>query len=230
MDKAGDLLTMVHVADAYDHTASSGLRYIVNPPGSQVTVHQHLDIGQGEVDFDAVLRRPGAQRLRRHRHRLRLRVGGPGPRVEHLHARHDPLLPRQVGHRSPRSSPPKPPPADHLNQSAREGNAMSTPTRITHLIGGAARGRAPPSAPARSSTPRPASRPACSTSPRPTLVDEVVKAAATRPGRSWADASLAKRTQVLFALPRAAQRAQGGHRRAHHRRARQGALATPSAR
>ncbi len=42
---------MVHVADAYDHTASSGLRYIVNPPGSQVTVHQHLDIGQGEVDF-----------------------------------------------------------------------------------------------------------------------------------------------------------------------------------
>ena len=51
MDKAGDLLTMVHVADAYDHTASSGLRYIVNPPGSQVTVHQHLDIGQGEVDF-----------------------------------------------------------------------------------------------------------------------------------------------------------------------------------
>ncbi|WP_197699007.1 TIM barrel protein [Micromonospora inositola] len=28
------------------------LRYIVNPPGSQLTVHQHLDIGQGEVDFD----------------------------------------------------------------------------------------------------------------------------------------------------------------------------------
>lgn len=52
MEKAGDLLTMVHVADSFDHTASSGLRYIVNPPGSQVTVHQHLDIGQGEVDFD----------------------------------------------------------------------------------------------------------------------------------------------------------------------------------
>ena len=51
LDKAGDLVTMVHVADAYDHTASSGLRYIVNPPGSQVTVHQHLDIGQVEVDF-----------------------------------------------------------------------------------------------------------------------------------------------------------------------------------
>ncbi|NJC70584.1 sugar phosphate isomerase/epimerase [Planosporangium thailandense] len=52
MEKAGDLLAMVHVADSFDHTASSGLRYIVNPPGSQVTVHQHLDIGQGEVDFD----------------------------------------------------------------------------------------------------------------------------------------------------------------------------------
>lgn len=52
LDKAGDLTTMVHVADSFDHTGSRGLRYIVNPPGSQVTVHQHLDIGQGEVDFD----------------------------------------------------------------------------------------------------------------------------------------------------------------------------------
>ncbi|WP_347355035.1 sugar phosphate isomerase/epimerase family protein [Intrasporangium sp.] len=53
LQKAGSLTTICHIADAYDHTASSGLRYIVNPPGSQVTVHQHLDIGQGEVDFDA---------------------------------------------------------------------------------------------------------------------------------------------------------------------------------
>ena len=52
ISEAGDLLTMVHVADSFDHTRSSGLRYIVNPPGSQVTIHQHLDIGQGEVDFD----------------------------------------------------------------------------------------------------------------------------------------------------------------------------------
>lgn len=53
LKKAGPLTTICHLADAYDHTASSGLRYIVNPPGSQVTVHQHLDIGQGEVDLDA---------------------------------------------------------------------------------------------------------------------------------------------------------------------------------
>ncbi|MCF6523743.1 sugar phosphate isomerase/epimerase [Streptomyces sp. JJ36] len=49
---AGDLLTHVHLADTFDHTGSSGLRYIVNPPGSPARIHQHLDIGQGEVDFD----------------------------------------------------------------------------------------------------------------------------------------------------------------------------------
>ncbi len=52
MEYAGDLMTHVHVADSFDHRGSSGLRYIVNPPGSTVRVHQHLDIGQGEVDFD----------------------------------------------------------------------------------------------------------------------------------------------------------------------------------
>ncbi|WP_055552734.1 sugar phosphate isomerase/epimerase [Streptomyces sp. NBRC 110028] len=51
---AGDLLTHVHLADTFDHTASSGLRYIINPPGSTARIHQHLDIGQGEVDFDAL--------------------------------------------------------------------------------------------------------------------------------------------------------------------------------
>jgi myo-inositol catabolism protein IolH len=52
MAYAGDLLTQVHVADSFNHNGSSGLRYIVNPPGSTVRVHQHLDIGQGEVDWD----------------------------------------------------------------------------------------------------------------------------------------------------------------------------------
>ena len=52
MQYAGDLLTHAHVADSFDHRASSGLRYIVNPPGSTARVHQHLDIGQGEVDWD----------------------------------------------------------------------------------------------------------------------------------------------------------------------------------
>ena len=44
IEKAGDLLTYVHVADSFDHTGSSGLRYIVNPPGSTCRVHQHLSL------------------------------------------------------------------------------------------------------------------------------------------------------------------------------------------
>lgn len=52
MRAAGDRLTMVHVADCFDHRASSGLRYITNPPGNTVRVHQHLDIGQGDVPWD----------------------------------------------------------------------------------------------------------------------------------------------------------------------------------
>ena len=52
MEYAGDLMTHLHVADSFDHRGSSGLRYIVNPPGSTARVHQHLDIGQGEVNWD----------------------------------------------------------------------------------------------------------------------------------------------------------------------------------
>ncbi|MPY48033.1 sugar phosphate isomerase/epimerase family protein [Streptomyces acidicola] len=53
---AGDLLTHVHLADAFDHTASSGNRYILNPPGTPARIHQHLDMGEGEVDFDELFR------------------------------------------------------------------------------------------------------------------------------------------------------------------------------
>lgn len=53
LDYAAPVLAQVHVADVFNHRASSGLRYIVNPPGSDARVHQHLDIGQGEIDWDA---------------------------------------------------------------------------------------------------------------------------------------------------------------------------------
>jgi myo-inositol catabolism protein IolH len=53
---AGPLLTQLHIADSFDHRGSGGLRYIVNPPGAPVRVHQHLDIGQGEVDWDLFFR------------------------------------------------------------------------------------------------------------------------------------------------------------------------------
>lgn len=62
IEYAAPVLAHVHVADVFDHRASSGLRYIVNPPGSAARVHQHLDIGQGEVDWEAcfgALRRVG---------------------------------------------------------------------------------------------------------------------------------------------------------------------------
>ena len=52
MEYAGDLLTHLHVADSYDHRGSSGLRYIVNPPGSTARIHPHMDIGQGEVNWE----------------------------------------------------------------------------------------------------------------------------------------------------------------------------------
>ena len=52
MEYAGDLMTQLHLADSFDHTGSSGLRYITNPPGNPIRVHQHLDIGQGEVKWD----------------------------------------------------------------------------------------------------------------------------------------------------------------------------------
>ena len=51
---AGEMVRYVHLADAWDHTTSSGLRYISNPPGNTTRVHQHMEMGRGEVDFDAV--------------------------------------------------------------------------------------------------------------------------------------------------------------------------------
>jgi myo-inositol catabolism protein IolH len=52
MCEAGDMLRLVHVADTMDHRASHGLRYITNPPGNPVRVHQHLKIGDGDIDWD----------------------------------------------------------------------------------------------------------------------------------------------------------------------------------
>ena len=35
-----------------DHHRSRGLRYITNPPGSPARVHQHLKIGDGDINWD----------------------------------------------------------------------------------------------------------------------------------------------------------------------------------
>lgn len=52
MRAAGSRVRVVHVADSMDHHRSHGLRYITNPPGNPVRVHQHLKIGDGDVNWD----------------------------------------------------------------------------------------------------------------------------------------------------------------------------------
>ena len=51
---AASVLDHVHVADTLDHRIP--VRYIVNPLGSPVRIHQHLNIGEGEIDWDMFFR------------------------------------------------------------------------------------------------------------------------------------------------------------------------------
>jgi myo-inositol catabolism protein IolH len=52
MTYAGHRLQHVHIADCFNHRANVGNRYIVNPPGVDARVHQHNEIGNGEVAWD----------------------------------------------------------------------------------------------------------------------------------------------------------------------------------
>ena len=45
-------LQHLHIADCWNHRANIGNRYIINPPGVDARIHQHNEIGNGEVNWD----------------------------------------------------------------------------------------------------------------------------------------------------------------------------------
>ncbi|MBS6059031.1 MAG: sugar phosphate isomerase/epimerase [Pantoea sp.] len=54
LEYVGDDLSHVLVADTMNHTKHC--RYIVNPPGVDAAVHQHVGVGEGEVDFTTLFK------------------------------------------------------------------------------------------------------------------------------------------------------------------------------
>ncbi len=54
MEYAAERLRHIHVADVYNHLANVGNRYIINPPGVDARIHQHNEIGNGEVPWNEV--------------------------------------------------------------------------------------------------------------------------------------------------------------------------------
>ncbi|MGR6980418.1 sugar phosphate isomerase/epimerase family protein [Testudinibacter sp. P27/CKL/0425] len=52
LDYAGEDLSHILFADTHNHTIDC--RYIMNPPGCCSTIHQHLPLGEGEVDFGGI--------------------------------------------------------------------------------------------------------------------------------------------------------------------------------
>ncbi|MGS0686829.1 sugar phosphate isomerase/epimerase family protein [Nakamurella sp. GG22] len=49
---SGSKLAHLHIADCYNHLANVGNRYIINPPGVDARIHQHNEIGNGDLNWD----------------------------------------------------------------------------------------------------------------------------------------------------------------------------------
>ncbi|KJL24317.1 Xylose isomerase-like TIM barrel [Microbacterium azadirachtae] len=60
LPEISDRLGAVYTADTFDHRRSHGLRYISNPPGNAARIHQHLRIGDGDVDWSELFTTLGA--------------------------------------------------------------------------------------------------------------------------------------------------------------------------
>ena len=52
LEYAGDRTKHLHIADCYNHKLRQGHRYILNPPGVDARIHQHNEIGDGDVNWD----------------------------------------------------------------------------------------------------------------------------------------------------------------------------------
>ena len=81
MEYAGDLLTQVHVADSFDHRASSGMRYIINPPARPPGSTSTSTSGRARSTGTPSSATLGRARVRRDHDGVRLRLGGARPRV-----------------------------------------------------------------------------------------------------------------------------------------------------
>ena len=96
IEAAGDKVRYVHLADAWNHLTSNGLRYISNPPGNPSPRTSAHGDGHGRGRLRRGLRGTRGRRVRRSDQQLRLRLGGRRPRCIGTTARQGTRIDRQA--------------------------------------------------------------------------------------------------------------------------------------
>ena len=203
MRAAGDQLRLVHVADTMDHHRSHGLRYITNPPGNPARVHQHLKIGDGDVDWDEFF--GGLAEIGFYDRPDTVMVSSVFAEDENAHERI--ALPTEDH--------------DRLRHQIPEAGTAMTKT-ISHWINN----KAYPGTGGRTS---PVTNPATGEVTGEVALGSVEDAravidAAAAAFPAWRDTSLAKRSAILFNFRELLNARKQRIGRDHHRRARQGGL------